>query len=253
MSTDLEGRSSDYGLNGEYLDMEEVCVNMELELNGAISFSTTIYYMVERLLSSGEAYSVQDGIFADKYKASDAFRAACLTESGYYRVTLYQQYGDAVRTNDYSKIVLTTKVFNLNIKGKPQEKFLTTNTGMSYYEYATLYLYEAKADGGLKSDPEWTFKMEDGKAEIYFVVRMNSPLRLSSLKAKISSYEPKVSAKTGPTRENIQLYKETSWSIPSKDWNAAQASFTIENKGSYFIELYSQDDQFIETISFKVK
>lgn len=251
LTTELPGLNPQYGLNGEYLDMEEICVKMKLELNGALSFETAINYVVERILPNGSIYEVGGGIFAEKFQASDAFRAICLTESGYYRLTLYQQYADATRTNDYTRFTISTKEFTLNIKGKPQEKVLTRASGSSYYEIATLYLYEIK-DGTPKDSYDWTFRLKDGVAMINFVVRMNDPLKLSEIKAVITRYDSKVSSK-GVSVENEREYKRISFTVPSRDWNAVSANFSIEDKDHYIMDLFTQDDQFIERVAFIVK
>jgi hypothetical protein len=251
--TELPGQSPEFGLRGEYLDVEQLCVTVRLNTIQGDKFETDLYYRIERILDANNRYEFSGGFLVDKnLQASSAMRRECLSDPGSYRLTIYQQYANAAQVNDYTEFPKHVEDFTINIKGKAQDKILTTSTGGNYFETAYLTLHEIK-DGSPKSDLEWTFKIKEGKAEVNFLVKMNEPLRLSVLKAVISSYDSKVSAKNGVTVEDEKEYKTINYAIPSRDWNSVTATFTIEDPDDYFLTLYSQDDQYIERISFKVK
>ncbi|MCU0399632.1 MAG: hypothetical protein MUE75_01280 [Algoriphagus sp.] len=241
-----------YGLKGEYLDIEELCVNLRGRTSNDMPFETDVFYRIERLTSSNSKYEIAGGIFVKKFDFSkSSIRSVCLTESGTYRLTLYQQYENAIQVRNFTEFVIHSEDFVVNIKGKPQEKVLTRASGSSYYEIATLYLYEIK-DGTPKDSYDWTFRLKDGVAMINFVVRMNDPLKLSEIKAVITRYDSKVSSK-GVSIENEREYKRISFTVPSRDWNAVSANFSIEDKDHYIMDLFTQDDQFIERVAFIVK
>ena len=251
--TELPGLPTEYGLRGEFLDVEELCVIVRINTINATGFDTDLSYRIERILSADNLYEVISGYLVEKSNpTNNSMRKVCLTDPGTYRLTIYQQYANAAIINDFTEFPKHVEDFVINIKGKAQPEILTTSTGGNYFETAYLTLHEIK-DGSPKPDSQWTFRIKDGPAEINFLVRMNQPLRLALLKAVISSYDSKVSAKNGASIENLQEYKKVNYTIPSRDWNSVSASFTIEDPDEYILDLYSQDNQFIERISFKVK
>lgn len=219
LETNFTGQDSQYGMNGEYLDVEELCVYLRGNTLNDAPFETDLKFRIERVLSENNKYEVDGGYFVNKLDfQKTALRVTCLSESGTYRLTVYQQYGNAAMVNDYTEFPVKVEDFVVNIKGKPQEKVLTNSWGGNYFETATLYLNEIK-DGTPKDTYDWTFKLKDGVARINFVVRMNEPLKLSEIRAVLTRYDSKVSAK-GVRVENEQEYKRLSFSVPSRDWNA---------------------------------
>lgn len=119
-----------------------------------------------------------------------------------------------------------------------QEDFEDSGYDTYYYEYSSLKFGESATPEGELIGESNTFTKKSGVLELTALLEMSEPLLLTLLHMEIYSGE--------------ELITSRNFDIPSKEWNYVTIPIDIEKPGTYFVDLYNQEETFITSESFTV-
>ena len=111
-----------------------------------------------------------------------------------------------------------------------------------YYEPSIIVAANSVDSKGVMVGEGTEFYLEDGLVEIVIMLQQETPLLLTELVYDIYSGEE---LDVFDNSERIE--------INDLQWNYVQFSIEIRGEGNYVIDLYNQDDIYINSLEFTVK
>ncbi|MGE3824575.1 MAG: hypothetical protein AB7G44_10130 [Bacteroidia bacterium] len=180
---------------------------------------------------------------------------------------LYETYGTFYFGNDvkagqtwamYDMHFTEEGDYRLNVLGKSGAVLASTNTTIYflpeetdiadvsdgdyvdtyYYENSFVTFGESVDDGGIVNGESSTFNLENGTRKITAKLEQDEALLLTKLYVTVYLGE--------------EIIAEDVYDIPSTDWNYITVPITVTKPGSYYVDFYSQDDEYINTGYFDV-
>lgn len=113
-----------------------------------------------------------------------------------------------------------------------------------YYEYSWISTGTGVDSEGYLLGEDTKFKLNNGTVEVYFMLEQDEPLLLSELFYEIYSGD-------GETYSE-QVLNET-MKVASKDWNYTYFSVKFSAPGFYVIDMYNQNDVYINSAYFEIE
>lgn len=195
--------------------------------------TSSLLLYVDKKNSSGSyvAFDTQDFTYDPKTdRKKFAVYDYKFTESGDYKISV-------VSTGDNKELAST--LTNIGYMKDEKEKEKEKSSGeydTYYYENSKLIFGESADDKGVVKGEATTFKLINGKRDLIVKVEQDEDLNVTQIIMDVY----------GGTDYKDKIYSQT-FDIASKTWNWVKMPVNLTKAGKYVIDLYTQDDVFINS------
>jgi hypothetical protein len=183
------------------------------------------------------AFDTQDFTFDPKTERKKwAMYDYKFTESGDYRISVMGKGDDALA------LTYTNIAYMKDTEKKSTTSVDDESSDTYYYEDSQIKFGESADDKGVLTGEASEFKLKNGKKEIICVLEQEKDLKCTEIVVSVYHGD-----------DYKDLVSEETFTVGSLDWNWIKVPISVTKVGKYVVDIYNQNDTFVNSGYFEIK